>query len=134
MTDKVNARIGILFFKYRDPDVSVDTESRTVEQETIDDTIIVQKLGRRADNITINSVVADYETKYIDQLTDVGIVSLRTERWNGDIIVRSTTTDPMRGKDGDSNWLHNVTIEAIEVEEFNAHEEAINRSLQTNPP
>lgn len=115
---RVPARIGLLYFKYKDPDVDVATEQRTIEQETIDDTIVVQTMGRRADEITVNATVADWETYIVDNLTELGVVSLRTERWKGDVVVTSTDTTFMRAKDQEGAWLHEATIECLEVERF----------------
>lgn len=111
------ARIGTLQFKYQDPSVDVDAEARTVEHETIDDSIVVQTLGRRPDGITINATVADYELDVVDDLTKKGIISLRTERWSGSVIVESTTTSFMRAIDADGAWLHEATINCLEVSE-----------------
>jgi hypothetical protein len=115
--NRTPARIGTLYFKYEDPAVDVTTEARTVEQETIDDDIVVQSLGRRADMITINAIVASYEAEILDDLTKQGVISLRTERWRGDVIVRNTDTSFMRAKDDEGSWLHEATIECIEVGE-----------------
>lgn len=113
----VPARIGQLFFKYDDPDVSVDTEQQTVEHDTIDDNLVVQSLGRVPDQITVETHVATYETDIIDDLTKQGIVSLRTTEWKGDVIVRSTTRDPELGIDADQESIYRTTIECIEVDE-----------------
>lgn len=115
--ERTPARIAQLYFKYSDPNVSVGAEANTVEHETIDDTIVVQQLGRRAERITVDGVVAEPEAGFIDLLPTFGIVSLRTERWSGDVIVRSTNSDPMQAVDNDGEWLYDVTIECIEVEE-----------------
>jgi hypothetical protein len=115
--NRTPARIGTLYFKYEDPAVDVTAEARTVEQETIDDDIVVQSLGRRADMVTIEAIVADYECEILDDLTKQGPVSLRTERWKGDVLVRSTDTSFMRAKDDEGAWLHEATIECIEVDE-----------------
>jgi hypothetical protein len=115
--NRTPARIGTLYFKYEDPAVDVTAEARTVEQETVDDDIVVQSLGRRADMVTIEAIVADYECDVLDDLTKQGPVSLRTERWKGDVLVRSTDTSFMRAKDDEGAWLHEATIECIEVDE-----------------
>jgi len=111
------ARIGELEFTYADPAVNVTTEQRTVEQETIDDQIVVQTLGRKPDSLSIEGVVVDYELEIIDNLTQQGVLSLRTERWSGDILVQSTSTSFKRAKTKDGDWLYDATIEALEVEE-----------------
>lgn len=122
MTIRIPARIGILFFKYDDPDVSVTTEARITEQETIDDKIVIQRLGRRADEITISAIVAAYETDIIDDLTKQGVISLRTERWSGDVLVTSTDTSFQRAKDKEGEWLHEATITCLEVNETPARD------------
>lgn len=112
------ARIGTLFFKYEDPDVSVSTEARTVEQEALDDEIVVQRLGRRPDEITIDAVVSEEESYIVDDLTSLGRLLLRTERWQGFVVVTSTDTSYMRAIDGDGEWLHEATINCLEVSEM----------------
>lgn len=116
--ERVPARIGYLYFKYDDPAVDVTSEQRTVEQETIDDTIVIQTLGKTADQITINAVVADSETYIIDLLPELGTLSLRTARWKGDVVVTSTSTNFKRAKDADGAWLYDATIECLEVDRF----------------
>lgn len=111
------ARIGLIEFRYADPSVNVTTEQRTVEHETIDDEIVVQVLGRKPDQITITGTVADYELAFIDDLTTKGVVNIRTERWTGNVIVKSTSTDFKRAKNEEGNWLYDATLNCIEVEE-----------------
>lgn len=115
--DRTPARIGLLWFKYENPTVNVSTESITKEHETIDDSIVVQQLGRKADSITIDATVAEYETGFVDSLVDSGVVSLRTERWSGEVIVQSTNTNFMRAVDPDGEWLYSTTIKCLEVNE-----------------
>lgn len=111
------ARIEQLEFTYADPAVSVTTEQRTVEHETIDDQIVVQALGRKPDQVSIEGVVPTYELRTIDDLTTLGVVELRTARWNGDVIVKSTSSDFKRAKNKMGMWLYDVTIECLEVDE-----------------
>lgn len=115
---RVPARIGTLWFKYDDPAVDVTSEQRTVEQETVDESIVVQTMGPKPDSITVNAVVADWEAGMVDGLTDLGVVSLRTDRWSGDVVVTSSTTTFKRAKDADGAWLYDATIECKEVERF----------------
>jgi hypothetical protein len=110
------SRIGGLHFKYEDPSVDVTTEQRTVEQETIDDTVVVQTIGRKPDQITINAIVANWELVYIDALTELGVLSLRTERWSGDVLVQTTDTSFKRAKDQNDDWLYDATITCLEVD------------------
>lgn len=114
---RIPARIGILFFRYADPAVNVTTEQRTVEHKTIDEDIVVQALGRKPDQITISGKVADYELTIIDDLTKQGVVNFRSERWSGNVIVKSTSTDFIRAKNQEGAWLYDVSIKCIEVEE-----------------
>lgn len=119
------ARIGFLYFTYADPAVNVDTEQRTVEHETIDDTIVVQTIGRNPDSISIDGVVTEWELDTIDDLTKQGVIELRTERWSGDVIVQSTSTTFKRAKNEYGYWLYDATIECIEVDEQTPLEELI---------
>lgn len=121
------ARIGLLNFKYADPAVNVTTEQRTVEHETIDDNIVVQTLGRKPDQITIDGVVADYELTIVDSLTQTGVVEVRSARWTGDVVVKSTNTDFKRAKTSDGDWLYDASIKCIEVNEEVAIEELIDQ-------
>jgi hypothetical protein len=114
-SERVPARAGLLYFKYEDPSVDVTTEQRTAEHETIDDNIVIQALGRRADQITVNAIVASFETPLVDQLTRSGVITLRTERWSGDVIVTSTDTSFRRELDKNDAWLYDATIECIEA-------------------
>lgn len=113
--ERVAARIGLLYFKYEDPSVDVTTEQRKAEHETIDDNVVIQTLGRRADRITVNAIVADFETPLIDFLTSDGVVTLRTERWSGDVVVTSTDTTFRREQDKHDAWLYDATIECLEA-------------------
>lgn len=115
-TLRTPARIGFLFFKYSDPTVDVTAEQRTAEHETIDDTVVIQTMGKKAEQITVNAIVTQVEARLIDSLTQLGVVSLRTERWSGDVVVRSTDTSFMRAKDSSGLWLHEATIECLEAE------------------
>lgn len=113
--DRYPARIGTFYLKYQDPSVDVNAEQRTTEHETIDDTIIIQTMGRRAKQITINAVVADYEAHLVDQLVEMGVVTLRTSRWSGDVVVTSTNTTFRREKDKEGAWLYDASIECLEA-------------------
>jgi hypothetical protein len=111
------ARIGFLNFTYADPAINVDTEQRTVEHETIDDTTVVQTIGRKPDSISIDGVVTESELVTVDNLTTQGVIELRTERWSGDVIVESTSTSFKRARNEFGLWLYDVTIECVEVDE-----------------
>jgi hypothetical protein len=120
------ARIETLEFTYADPAVSVTTEQRTVEHETIDDQIVVQALGRKPDQISVEGVVPTYELRTIDDLTTLGVVELRTARWSGDVIVKSTSSDFKRAKNKMGMWLYDVTIECLEVDEqYDSYEDVV---------
>lgn len=116
--ERTPARIGYLFFKYEDPSVDVTTEQKTKEHETIDDTIVIQTMGKNAEQVTVNAVVTDFEAVIIDDLTNQGVLSLRTERWSGDVIVQSTNTSFKRAKDSEGFWLYDATIECLEASEI----------------
>lgn len=120
------ARIAQLEFTYADPAVDVTTEQRTVEHETVDDQIVVQTLGRKPDQIQIDGVVPAYELDEIDALTTVGVTSLRTQRWEGDVIIKSTNTNFKRARAKTGDWLYDVSITCIEVDDrTNAIEQAV---------
>lgn len=129
--DRDPARIGLLYFIYADPAVNVTTEQRTVEHETIDDTIVVQTLGRKPDSISVEGVVTDSELNTVDDLTANGVIELRTDRWSGDVIVTSTSTSFKRAKTKNGSWLYDATIECIEVDEFSALEDILGSGIAT---
>ena len=111
------ARIGELEFTYADPAVTVTTEQSTVEHETIDDQIVVQALGRKPDQVLVEGNVIDSELQIVDELTRLGIVELRTERWTGEVIVKSTETNFERARTKTGNWLYSFTLTCLEVDE-----------------
>lgn len=123
--DITPARIGQFYFKYDQPDVDVTAEANTTEQETIDDNIIVQRLGRRADQITVRTTVADWELKYVDNLVKLNELSLRTERWVGDVVVQSVSTNPMNAVDDTGSWLYEITINCLETGEYEGSDELV---------
>jgi hypothetical protein len=110
------ARIGQLWFKYSDPNVSVTTEAQTIEHDTIDESIVIQQIGRRADSITVEGTVAESSLDIIDDLVTHDVVSLRTGRWSGDVTVTSTSTSPRNAIDDDGEWLYEATIECLETD------------------
>lgn len=124
---RTRARIGDLQFhsRYPDPIVDVDTEAITVEKDTINDEIIVQHLGRRADRLTVSGIINEDQVWLFDELVQGGEVFVRTHRWTGSAIVVSATSDYTQSYDaviddrdpGDSPWLYEVEIELVEVEE-----------------
>lgn len=115
--NRIPARIDLLYFTYADPGVEVTTEQRLVEHETIDNKVVIQAMGRKPDQISVNGVVPDYELDIIDDLTEAGVITLRTERWKGSVIVKSTNTTFKRARSKDGSWLYDVRIECLEVEE-----------------
>lgn len=123
------ARIGTLEFIYADPAVNVTTEQRTVEHETIDDSIVIQTMGRKPDQLSIEGVVQDIELDIIDDLTTLGVIELRSERWQGDVVVKSTSTDFKRAKTDTGNWLYDVSIECIEVDERTIFDDLVEKGL-----
>ena len=122
---RIPARIGTLNFSFSDPAINVTTEQRTVEHETIDDQVIVQTLGRKPDRVSIEGVVRDYELDTIDRLTQTGVVELRTDRWSGDVVVKSTDTSFKRAKSSDNSWLYDATLECLEVDELPPQQELV---------
>lgn len=114
-SERTPARIGTVDFKFDDPAVSVTAESNIVEQETINDKVVVQKIGTLADQISIEGVVTEAQAKKLDRITEVPVVNIRTQRWSGDVQVESVDSSYRREVDREQNWLYDVTIEALEV-------------------
>ncbi len=109
-------RLGSLNFTYEQPDISVDTSARTTKHNLIDDDVVVQKIGREPDTVNISGVCTRSEAKQIDQFVDLNTsITLRSERWSGDVIVTDTATDPMKAKDSNGNWLYDCQITCMEV-------------------
>lgn len=119
MASRAQARIGPLSFppEYSDPAVEIDTESRTVEHETMDDNVIIQTLGRRPHQIRISGVLPEDMLPTLDSLVEQGEMTVRTERWEGVAVARSTSTTFMRAKDKDNRWLYEVQITLLEIEQ-----------------
>jgi len=123
--DRTAARIGNLEFheRFDDPVVDVDTEANTTEKTTIDDTIIVQSLGRRADRITVEGIIPENQVVVVDELVEQDQVTVRTHRWSGQAIVLSTscnytqTYDSYEHPEFGQQWLYEFTIDIIEVDE-----------------
>lgn len=121
----MDARIGPLYFKklttshnYTDPDVDVRTEAQTVEHQTINDDTVVQHFGKKPDNITIKGVMPESKAlTQLDYLVGKGKVTLRTERWQGQVVVTNTKTNNRRARGPDGNWLVDFSIDCTEVSE-----------------
>jgi len=114
-SERTPARVGTVDFKFDDPAVEVTSEANVVEQETINDTVVVQQLGTRADQITITGVVTEAQAKKLDRAPEQSLVNIRTQRWTGDVHVESVSTAYRREVDREQNALYDVTIEALEV-------------------
>lgn len=127
--DRTRARIGPMEFaaRYGDPDVDVRSESNTVEKNTVDDNIFVQVIGRRADRITVDGIILEDNIEDLDKLIGAGEVSVRTHRWSGVAVVLETSStythsyDIAPPEEVESEWLYNVTIDLIEVDEIPSH-------------
>jgi len=63
---RIPARIGNISFIYEDPSVDVTTEQHTIEHETIDDTVVVQTMGRKPTQLTIRGAVVDLQLDALD--------------------------------------------------------------------
>jgi len=110
------ARLGSINFSYEQPDISVDTSARTAKHNLIDDDVVVQRIGRDPDTISIAGVCTLSETEKIDNLVKDGkVISLRSNRRSCDVIVTDTATDPLNAKDSDGNWLYDFQITCMEV-------------------
>lgn len=124
--DRTEARVGNLEFdtRYADPNIDVRSESNTVEKETINDDSYVQVIGRRADRITIDGIIHESDIGELDDLVGAGEVSVRTHRWSGTAVVLETSDrythsyDIVQPSDVSSEWLYEVTIDLIEVDEI----------------
>lgn len=124
--DRMTARVGDLEFtdRYGDPTVDVTTQANSVEHDVLNDEIIVQYMGRRADRVSIDGIIYEDDVQTLDTLVDDGEVSVRTQRWSGTGIVEQTRAtythsyDIAPESDVRSEWLYEVTIDLVEVEEI----------------
>jgi len=114
--ERVPARIAFIYFKYEYPTVDVTNESNTVEHETIDDRTVIQQLGEKPPQVTVDGVVAQWEAEFCEWLTSIGKVTLRTPRWSGTVIVESVDTTAMNAIDEDDSWLYEVSISCLGVD------------------
>lgn len=123
-SSRIRARIGPLEFQTRfaDPVVDVDTESNTVEKQTLNDEIIIQKLGRNADRVHIEGIVTEDQLDDLDELVALEEVGVRTQRWSGLAVVTAASSDytqsyDMTYDDNDfaNEWLYEVRIDLLEV-------------------
>jgi hypothetical protein len=120
------ARIGpVRFARFGDPakqpfshpTVNVDTEAATVTHQTLNDRAVVQTFGSKPDQISIEGVAPERDVTQIDNLVETGAVTLRSERFQGKVIVESTSTDYRRERTNEGEWLVDFTISAVEVSE-----------------
>lgn len=121
-SDPTQASIGDFEFvrEYRAPDVSVTSEYRTAEHEFVDggvgsSSFAVQVLGGEPDTVTIDGIVRENQLPDCYTMGEQGNVYLNTHEWSGMVVVTNVDTSPMGGKDKKGYWLHEVTIECLEV-------------------
>lgn len=107
-------------FSYRYPEVSVDTESRTVELNPIGDNTVVQHLGSGDKVLDVRGHCYLSTANKIDKLTKNDKVAVRTDRFRGTAVVKSTTTDPEGGVGGKQpnsmephKWRYTYRIELV---------------------
>jgi hypothetical protein len=114
--------LGPIAFEHEQPNISVQTTNRVAEHEAINgppppgpgpagDTL--RKMGEKPDEIQIKGVCSDSEATAVDSLILDSEHQLISNRWEGDVIVISTSTDPLA--DGGAvrkqeQFLHNFTI------------------------
>lgn len=115
--DRRAVRIDDIEFEYEQPLVSIDHEARTVEHELLNDSVVIQHMGTRPAEISIQGVCTDSEVAAIRALPSKGTVSLRSEAHSSDVIVLRVSIDPIdpMAIDSDSNYLFDFSINAVEV-------------------
>lgn len=105
---------------YGQPNVSVSTQNRFAEFETIGGPIIRQKLGEGRTEINIDGVCTTLEASLIDALKVERTVRIISNRFEGNVDVASASTDPL--EDGgamnlDGNFTHSFGLSLVEVEQ-----------------
>jgi len=82
-------------FFYEFPQIGVKVNARTVTLEPINEPSITQHMGVEAKKVTISGSCFRQEANFLDEISDDGEpVSITSERFNGEGIVESVSTDP----------------------------------------
>lgn len=107
-------RVADIEFTYSQPDVSVDTATRTVKHDTLTDTAVVQKIGRDPRNIEISGMCTTIEAHRVDDLAQFDQVEVRSARFSGPALIEDTSTSP-RKEIRYGQHLHDFTINLTEI-------------------
>lgn len=106
-------------FAYEHPFVDVSSSTRTAEHEPIDEDPVVQSLGPKVREITIEGHCYLPEANYIDGLAPGGLVHVVTDRWSGYAVVsRADTraTGEGGGKQGTmADRIYDYMLELLEI-------------------
>ena len=140
-------RSGEIILTFPQPNVSVDSSTRTVKHDIIGDKTVVQKIGESATEVSIEGICTNQEALEIDTLSDYDFVNVDSHRWgskhtanrssvasnrqgnNGYAIITSTSTSPIAdgggvtAAGGEYHWTHEFTIELTSIDSpFNEEE------------
>lgn len=110
---------GPIAFSYPFPFIDESTSARTVKQKPIGREPVVQYMGPEAKQIDIQGHCYADEASFLDRLTEDGLVSIVSDRWNGTGIVESVkTTATGEGggpRGGTENRIYEYTLTIIEI-------------------
>jgi hypothetical protein len=110
------ALLGGVALTFRTPEVSIDGESRTKEHKILDNTTVIQHLGRNAEQITVKGVCTPQEATGLRKTLELDQTKFRSYEWSGEVIVKTVTIDPVLGRDpGLDEWLYDYDVTMVEV-------------------
>lgn len=114
---RVDVKLGDIEFEYSQPLISTDKEARTVEHELLNDSVVIQHMGTRPTEITIQGACTLDEAATINALPADGVVALRSEQYSGDVMILRSSVDPWDpfGKNDENKILFDYSINCVSV-------------------
>jgi hypothetical protein len=111
--------IGGREFFYEFPLIGIETNARTVTLEPINEPSITQHMGVESKQIDVDGSCFLDEANYLDDLAAAGDpVSITSERFDGEAILESVTTDPAGFEyEGDRVYDYRLSLREVESEE-----------------
>lgn len=125
-----SARVGSIYFRYEQPEVSISGSSRTVVHEPVGKRPVIQYLGPGSTTVDIHGHCYLDNAQEIQQLNRGGKVRVRTEEFDSMAILEDYDVSPEgarggvppnepqpRGSDGNPNeWRYEYQLELTEVQ------------------
>lgn len=138
---EINARVGDLEFKndFSDPTVTYQKQRETADHEVVtghsavreqDIEFVVQALGERPAEITIEGWVTEDQLETFDSLPSTDYVVVLSGRWVGTAVVQSVDSEYDRIWHDEYGWIFSATIEltAVARNRIPENEQVIDRS------